>query len=153
MNSPEKIRLGDLLIQKKLITEEQLAVALETQKRNGLRLGRILVNKGFVTEVHISEALARQFDIPFIDLRNFNIKPEQVHLLNESDARRLHAIVLEENKGRLLVGLVDPTDTNAIEEVRRIVGRDIAIAVVTEGDFLAGMDRGYWRTRELGGSE
>ena len=153
MTPHERIRLGDLLIRQKLITGDQLALALEAQKHNGLKLGRILVNNGFVTEVHISETLARQFDIPFIDLRHTQVKPELVRLLHESDARRFHAIVLEENNGKLLIGMVYPNDTEAIEEVRRIVGRDIKIAVVTEGDFLEGIDRGYWRTQAISGPQ
>jgi len=59
MARPEKIRLGDLLLQMKLISEDQLAYALEQQKRVDLKLGRILVDKGFVTEENISESLAK----------------------------------------------------------------------------------------------
>jgi hypothetical protein len=61
---PEKIRLGEVLVQQKLLSQEQLALALEEQKRSGRKLGRVLVELGFVTEEQISEALARQLNIP-----------------------------------------------------------------------------------------
>ena len=60
MARPEKIRLGDLLIQQGLLTDEQLSLALDEQKRSGRKLGRIVVDRAFVTEGAISRALARQ---------------------------------------------------------------------------------------------
>jgi MSHA biogenesis protein MshE len=148
-----KVRLGDLLIQQKLITKDQLEHALEQQTHSGLKLGRVLVNNAFVTEEHISEALAKQLDIPYINLKHFHIKPELVRLLLESQARRLHAIVLEERDGRLLVGMADPTDLSAADEIASLVERKIDVAVVTEGQLLEGLDRGYWRTQEITGPD
>jgi len=96
MARPEKIRLGDLLVQQKLISQDQLQFALEQQKRSGRKLGRVLVDNAFVTEENISEALARQLNIPYINLKYYNINLEQVRLLPENQARRFRAIVLEE---------------------------------------------------------
>ena len=63
MARPEKIRLGDLLIQQGLLTDEQLKLALDEQKRSGRKLGRIFVDSGYVTEEGISKALARQLQV------------------------------------------------------------------------------------------
>ena len=152
MTYPEKIRIGDLLVQQKLITREQLALALKQQTQSPLKLGRILVNNAFVTEEDISKTLATQLNIPFIDLRNFTIKPEMVRLLPENQTRQFHAIVLEKRNDTLLVGMVDPTDLKVIEEIKRILRIGIDVAVVTEGQFLEGIDHGYWRTGEKTGS-
>ena len=149
MAGPERFRLGDLLIQQKLISEEQLAYALEQQKHVGLKLGRILVNNAFVTEENISEALAKQLSIPYINLKRFHFKPELVRLLPEDQARRFHAIVLEDRNGMLLVGMADPTDLKAADEIARIVKSGIDVAVVTEGQLLESIDRGYWRGQEF----
>jgi len=151
MARPEKIRLGDLLVQQQLITQEQLMFSLEQQKRSGRKLGRVLVDNAFVTEEKISEALAKQLNIPYINLKYYNIKLEQVRLLPENQARRFRAIVLEERNGTLLVGMADPTDLFAFDEITRIVKRDIDIAVVTEGQLLESIDRGYRRTEEITG--
>ncbi len=64
MARPEKIRLGEVLIQQKLLSEEQLNQALADQKRTGRKLGRVFVENGFVTEEQISGALARQLEFP-----------------------------------------------------------------------------------------
>jgi MSHA biogenesis protein MshE len=151
MARPEKVRLGDLLVQQKLISQEQLKFALEQQKRSGRKLGRLLVDNAFVTEEHISEALGKQLNIPYINLKYYNINIELVRLLQESQARRFRAMVLEERNGTLLVGMADPTDLSSFDEITRIVKRDIDIAVVTEGQLLESIDRGYRRTDEISG--
>lgn len=151
MARPDRVRLGDLLVREKLITQDQLAFALEQQKTNGRKLGRVLVENGFISEEHISEALAMQFDIPYVNLNNYNISLELVRLLPENQARRFRAIVLEERNGKLLVGMSDPTDFFAMDEVTRLVKREIGVAVVTEGQLLKCIDRGYLRTEEITG--
>lgn len=151
MARPEKIRLGDLLVQQKLISQEQLTFTLDQQKRTGRKLGRVLVDNAFVTEEQISEALAKQLHIPYINLKYYNINPEQVRLLPENQARRFRSIVLEERNGTILVGMADPTDLFAFDEVARTLKRDIDVAVVTEGQLLESIDRGYRRTEEITG--
>ncbi|MFM2408703.1 MAG: hypothetical protein RL358_1445 [Pseudomonadota bacterium] len=151
MARPEKIRLGDLIVMQKIISQEQLEFALTQQKRSGRKLGRVLVENGFVTEDQISEALAKQFDIPFINLKYYNINIELVRLLSESQARRFRAIVLEVRNGLLLVGMVDPTDLFAFDELTRVLKRDIDVAVVNENMLLESIDRGYRRTEEITG--
>lgn len=151
MPPPQKIRLGDLLIQQGLLTDEQLKSALEQQKLTGRKLGRVFVDSGFVTEEGISQALARQLRIPFIDLRDFKPQPELLKLLNEAQARRYRALVIGEEGGMLRVGLADPTDLQVYDDVSRIVRRDIDIVVVTESQLLSVVDRVYRRTEEISG--
>ncbi|MBI5435629.1 MAG: Flp pilus assembly complex ATPase component TadA [Nitrosomonadales bacterium] len=151
MARPEKIRLGDLLVQQKLISQEQLKFALEEQKRSGRKLGRVLVDNAFVTEDNISEALAKQLNIPYINLKYYNVNLEIVRQLSESQARRFRTLALEERNGKLLVGMADPTDLFAFDELTRILKRDIDLAVVTEGQLLENIDRVYRRTEEISG--
>ncbi|TBR13434.1 MAG: MSHA biogenesis protein MshE, partial [Rugosibacter sp.] len=151
MARPEKIRLGDLLVQQGLITAEQLKHALDEQKRTGRKLGRVLVESNYVTEEGISTALARQLGADFIDLRQFNPKPEHINLLPESQARRLRALVLSERAGMLLVGMADPTDLAAFDDLARLLKRDIDLAVVTESQLMGTIDRVYTRTEEISG--
>jgi len=151
MSRPEKIRLGDLLVQQKLISQEQLLFGLEQQKRSGRKLGRVLVDNALVSEDQISEALAKQLNIPFINLKYYNVNVEIVRRLSESQSRRFRALALEERDGTLLVGMADPTDLFAFDEVSRIFKRDINLAVVTEGQMLETIDRVYRRTEEISG--
>jgi len=149
MARPEKVRLGEILVQQKLLTEEQLGQALTEQKRSGRKLGRVFVEYGFVTEEQISGALARQLDIPYINLKFFNINPELVRLLPETQARRFRALVLEDRREGLLVGMSDPTDLFAYDEISRLVKRQIELAVVNETEVLAAIDRIYRRTEDI----
>jgi len=151
MPRPEKIRLGDLLIQQGLLTMDQLKLALDEQKITGRKLGRVFVDSGYVTEEQISKALARQLQGQFVDLRVRQPKPEFVKLLPESQARRFRSLVLDEEAGRLLVAFVDPTDLQSYDEVVRLLKRDIDLAVITETAFLSVIDRIYSRTDEISG--
>jgi len=149
MARPEKVRLGEILVQQKLLSEEQLQFALSEQKRTGRKLGRVFVENGFVTEEQISSALAKQLNIPYINLKFFNIRPETVRLIPETQARRFRAIALEERPGGLLVGMADPTDLFAYDEVSRTLRRGLELAVVNEGELLQAIDRLYRRTEEI----
>ena len=151
MARPEKIRLGDLLVQQKLLSQEQLAFALNEQKRSGRKLGRVLVDNALVSEDQISEALGKQLNITYINLKYYNVNLEIVRRLSESQARRFRALVLEERNDALLVGMADPTDLFAFDELTRFLKRDINLAVVTEGQLLETIDRVYRRTEEISG--
>ena len=151
MARPEKIRLGDLLVTQELISMEQLTFALDQQKRTGRKLGRVLVDNSFVTEEQISEALAKQLNIPFINLKFYNVNLDIVRRLPENQARRFRAVALEERNGVLLVGMTDPTDLASFDEISRLLKRDIDLAVVTEGQLLEVIDRVYRRTEEISG--
>ena len=151
MGRPEKIRLGDLLIQQGLLTNEQLSLSLDEQKRSGRKLGRIVVEQGYVTEEAIARALARQLQTVFVDLKSFNPRKELINRLPEAQARRFRAVVLDEIEGRLRVGFADPTDLHAYDEIVRILRHDIEPAVVAESQLLALIDRVYHRTEEISG--
>jgi len=151
MARPEKIRLGEVLIQQKLLSEEQLNQALADQKRTGRKLGRVFVENGFVTEEQISGALARQLNIPYINLKFYNINAELVRLLPETAARRFRALVLEDRRETMLVGVSDPTDLFAYDEIARLLKKGVELAVVNETEVLGAIDRIYRRTGEISG--
>ena len=149
MARPEKIRLGEVLIQQKLLSEEQLNQALADQKRSGRKLGRVFVESGFVTEEQIAGALARQLNIPYIHLKFYNINAELVRLLPETAARRFRALVLEDRRETLLVGVSDPTDLFAYDEIARLLKKTVELAVVNETEVLGAIDRIYRRTDQI----
>ena len=145
----QKIRLGDLLVQQKVISSADLEVALVTQKKTGRRLGRVIVESGMAGENDIAQALARQLAIPFVDLRKFSPEPAILQLLPETQARRFRAIPLARKDGDIFVGMADPTDLSAYDEVARLIQEGIQLAVVSEGDLLAAIDRLYRRTDDI----
>jgi MSHA biogenesis protein MshE len=151
MGRPEKVRLGEILIQQKLLSAEQLRAVLDEQKKSGLRLGRVVIDKGYASEEQISQALARQLGIPYINLKQYNIKREITQKLTETQARRFRALVLEDNSRTYRVAMADPTDLSAYDEIVRVLKREIDLAVVTETELLRVVDRTYRRTEEITG--
>ncbi|HEX8987398.1 MAG TPA: GspE/PulE family protein [Rhodocyclaceae bacterium] len=147
--APERIRLGDLLIQQGLLTEEQLKLALTEQKRSGRKLGRIFVESGYTTEDSIAKALARQLRAEYVDLRNFQPKPDLIKLIPEPQARRFRALVLDERNGVLQVGFTDPANLENYDDVSRLLKRDFDVAVIIESQLLPLLDRVYRRTEEI----
>ncbi len=147
----QKIRLGDLLVEQKVISGADLEVALAAQKKSGRRLGRIIVESGLAGENDIAQALARQLTIPFVDLRKFNPDQTILQLLPETQARRFRAIPLARRDGDIFVGMADPTDLFAYDEVARLIQEGIQLAVVAEGDLLSAIDRLYRRTDDIHG--
>lgn len=149
MARPEKFRLGEILVQQGFISNDQLNKSLEVQKSSGKKLGRVFVEAGYVTERQISEAIARQLQVPFVDLKFFNAKPEVVRVLPEAQARRFRSLILEDRGDSYLVGMVDPIDIFAYDELTRLLTKEIVLAVVTETDVLSIIDRIYRRTEEI----
>ena len=151
MGRPEKIRLGEILVQQKLLTEEQLKAAIDEQQKTGRRLGRVCIERGLISEEQISRALARQLGVDYIDLKHYNIKREVVARLPETQVRRFRAMVIEDRGEAYLVGMADPTDLAAYDEIARILKREIELVVVTESELLRTIDRIYRRTEEITG--
>ena len=151
MARPEKIRLGDLLVKEGLISSAVLESALVEQKKSGRRLGRVLVDSLLVTEEAIAKALAHQLNLAYVDLKQSPIDPAALKLLSESQARRLRVMPLKMLPQGLLVGMADPGDLFAYDELARLTQQDIHIAVVTESDLLTAYDRHYRHTEEISG--
>ena len=148
---PKKIRIGDVLIAHKIISQEQLNAALVEQKKSGRKLGRVLIENGFISEDQLLTFLSQQLNIPYIDLRRYNYKPDVVRLIPEAHARRFRAIALEDGRDALFVGMADPTDIFAYDELARVLRRPLRLAVVKEADLLKTVDRVYRRTEEISG--
>jgi MSHA biogenesis protein MshE len=149
MKVPKKIRLGELLVQNHLITEKQLETALDQQKKKRNKLGNTLVELGYVTSYDILECIATQLKIPCINLQHYKYRPEVARLLPETYARRFRALVLDDSQPQLLVGMVEPTDIYAIDELTKILNRPIRLGVVRESDLLQAIDKIYRRTDEI----
>jgi len=148
---PEKLRLGDVLVQQRLISQEQLQQTLALQQQTGKKMGRLLIETGLITEELLANGLARQLRIPFVNLKTFPFRADVVKLLPESAARRFRALVLEDKVDSLLVAVADPLDLFAYDELARLLKRDISMAAVPESQLALAFDRLYRRTEEISG--
>ncbi len=149
MAARQKIRIGDLLVSKGEISEEQLQQALVEQKKQGLKLGRILIDMGCIEEDRFLEFLSEQLGAPFYDLKSFTPDPEVVSRLPETYARRYRALALEARGDEIVVGMADPMDIFAYDELSRQFGATIAVAVVRESELMAMLDLAYRRTSDI----
>ena len=145
----KRVRIGDLLVEQKMISEAQLQQALAEQKKSGRKLGRVLVESGFVDEDKLLMLLSEQLHMPYVDLTRFELDPELVARLPETHARRYRALVLKETPDGLLVGMGDPTDIFAFDELVRILKMPVQIACVKESDLLHNIDRLYQHADQL----
>ena len=151
MARPERIRLGDLLVQESLITADQLQEALAAQKTSGRKLGRMFIDNGWVDEVQIAKALARQLRTPYVDMAKRSVRPEVARILPEVQARRLRALPIDETPTGVRVGMADPTDLAAYDEIARLIKREIELVVVAESQLLAAIDRSYRHHEDIAG--
>jgi MSHA biogenesis protein MshE len=148
---PEKLRLGDVLVQQRLISQEQLQQTLELQQQTGKKVGRLLIESGVITEELLADALARQLRVPYINLKTYPFRGDIVKLMPESVARRFRALALEDKGDSLLVAMADPLDLFAYDEITRLLKRNISIAAVPESQLALACDRLYRRTEEISG--
>jgi MSHA biogenesis protein MshE len=138
-----KLRIGDLLVEKKLISEGQLQAALAEQKKSGRKLGRVLIDNGYVDEESMLRLLAAHLGMPYVDLSSFELNARLVQRLPETDARRFRALVLKETADGLLVALGDPTNIFSYDSIVRVLKQPVELAVVREDELLSCIDRMY----------
>ncbi len=145
-----KMRLGDLLVNENIITNEQLMQALNAQKKTGRKLGDTLIELGFLSEKQLLEFLAQQLGVPFLDISQKRILPEIAKLLPEVHARRLRALVIEDQGDSVLLGMSDPADLNALDQLEQLLApKKINLAAVMESQLFEAFDSLYRRTADI----
>ena len=124
----QKVRIGDVLVQAGLITEEQLGLALEEQKQKpkGTRIGQTLVDMGYVSELDMTLELQKHLDVGFIDFRKVEIDEVAAHVLTEDDCRKYSLIPFAyKDVMTLSVAMADPQDFDIIDDISIITGLQI----------------------------
>lgn len=149
MARPEKFRLGDLLVQKNCITQEQLEYVLAEQKRSGRKFGRLVVELGYTTDEAVARAIASQIGGQFVDLNQVIFNPNLQALIPETLARRLRLVAIEDRPDSVLVGFADPGNLLAYDEAVRVIKRPIDIAVVVEDALRDALDKVYRDTGKI----
>ena len=136
-------KLGAVLVEQSLISQEQLQKTLKFQQQTGGRLGQLLVDNYFIAEALLTAIVARKLHIPFVSLENFLFRNDLVKLLPEAVVRRLRALVLDEKDGTLRVAVAEPLDLPAIDELTLLLRRPITIVEVPEHELSQALDRLY----------
>ena len=136
-------RLGDLLVESGLITNDQLNHILKTQISTGRKIGEILIDEGIVSERQIIEVLELQLGIPHMDLDKYFIDPEIPRLISENLARRNALIPVRKERGKLIVAMADPLNIFAIDDVKITTGLDVEPVIASSHGILNAIDQYY----------
>ncbi|MBR2198470.1 MAG: Flp pilus assembly complex ATPase component TadA [Fibrobacter sp.] len=160
MQSTTKMRIGEMLLAQKYITQEQLDQALEEQKKTGKRLGRTLVDLKFMPEERLVEILSKQFEVPYVKLENFALDPEAYTYLPEDLCRTYKVVPLFISKGEddrrvvreaMTIAMTDPTNMRVINIVKFKVKMEVDIVMASDADVVKTIDRvfaGHGSTNE-----
>ena len=145
-NTRKKLRLGDVLVNSGVISEEQLQRGLELQKGSGRKLGETLVDEGLVTEENITNALSSQLNLDVIDLQNVTI-PEDILSLVPANILKKHKILpfeySAESMNILRVAMADPMDMTAMDDITIITNLQVEPVVSTTRSIMLALDKYY----------
>ena len=136
-------RVGDILLKKGLISEEQLKSALEEQKKTHEKLGQVLIQKGAISPSVLTEALSAQTNIPSVNIENYAIDPNVIALLPEHFIRTNFIIPLRKIDNLFEIACVPPINPEALEEARLITGLKIKPFLITEAEFEQTLNKIY----------
>lgn len=142
--------MGEVLLDSKLITEEQLDRALDMQQSgDSRRLGTILIDEDWLNAESLAMALSIHLNLPFADLSRESISPEVLKIIPEHIARRYQLIPVEINNGSLSVVMEDPTDIRVLEEISALTGMNISPSVGVGMDIEDAIDLYYKANQEI----
>jgi type IV pilus assembly protein PilB len=142
--------LGELLVGRGLVSEDQLGEALTKQTTSGKRLGNLLVELGLLGERALTDVLAEQLGLDVVDLSRAVMDPDVVALLSEDDARRLGALPTHRDGSRVEVAVADPLIENLDTQLIEMLGSLVRIKLAVRSDLEQALDRCYAPSADLG---
>ncbi len=148
-NFVSRRKLGELLIESGLLTIDKLKDALEVQKETGKRLGEALIDMKIISEEEMAFALAMQLKIPFIDLIDYSIKNEVIDCLPEEVCQKFVCVPLSMKNNILDVAMADPLDLNIMKDLQFITGYNIQPAISTRSQIIDKLQRHYHPERTI----
>ena len=136
-------RMGRLLLEAQLVSEDQIQEALQVQRSKGIRLGSILVGMGAVSEAILLEFLSQQYGVPTVDLSCCKIEREVLNLVPIDLAQQYMIVPVRQFRSRLALAMVDPSNIAVIDEMRFRTGLHVTPLVAMESDIQTAIRRWY----------
>ncbi len=136
-------RLGELLVREKLISIQELQKAREHQKASGDNLGKSLTKLGYVSDTEVTEFIANQYNVPAVDLDEYELDSEIVELIPQDVAERHKIIPISRAGTSLVLAMVDPTNLNAIDDVKFLTGYNVEPVVASESAIDKALESHY----------
>lgn len=146
----KRLRLGELLLENNLITEEQLNIALEEQKAKGIKLGEAIIGLGYVTQDAINDLLCQQLNIDFVDLRKIEIDDSIARMVGEKVVRKymLLPFALDDRQANVIkVAMEDPMNIMAIDDIGIITGMTVQPYLSTRAYISTAIDKLYGKSQ------
>lgn len=143
MAEPTK-RLGDLLREKGLLTEQQINVAIEQQKITGDLLGVIFIKLGFVSSAEVARALSEQAGIPYLNLYEYAVADEALRMVPKEVAEKVGFMPIDYRNGRLTIGIVNSSNVLAIDTATQLTKAAPDVYVIDSDAFYDLIDRAYY---------
>ena len=146
----KRLRLGELLLENNLITEEQLNIALEEQKAKGIKLGEAIIGLGYVTQDAINDLLCQQLNIDFVDLRKIEIDDSIARMVGEKVVRKymLLPFALDDRQANVIkVAMEDPMNIMAIDDIGIITGMTVQPYLSTHAYISTAIDKLYGKSQ------
>ena len=143
---PRKVigkRLGELLVERKVVTPEQIDAALKVQKAKGGLLGQILVSLGYATEESVAQAVTAQYGFPYLPLKSYAIDPELLHLIPENVARQYCLVPVDHIGDTLTIAMADPLDARVIEDIEMLSRCSVQVFIATGSEVMDAIQRSY----------
>jgi type IV pilus assembly protein PilB len=142
-------RIGELLVQKNLLSEEQLKRAKEEARSTGTRIGYQITKLGFVEEEKVAEAVSTQYGVPTIELDDFEVDSEVIGLIPEDVANKHTILPVNRAGSTLIVAMSDPSNIFAIDDVKFLTGYNVEVVVAAEEAIKRAIDRYYDKGADL----
>jgi type IV pilus assembly protein PilB len=136
-------RLGEILVRDSLISSDQLKQALEYQKREGGRLGTCLVKLGLVSDEDITAVLSRQYGVPSINLKFYEVDPTVIKLIPQETAVRYQIVPLSRVGSTLTIAMTDPTNVFAMDDIKFMTGFNVEPVVASETAITEAIGKFY----------
>ena len=136
-------RIGELLVERKVVTPEQIESALKVQEAKGGLLGQILVSLGFVTEEAVAQAVTAQYSFPYLPLKSYTIDPELLRLIPENVARQYCLVPVDHIGDTLTIAMVDPLDVRVIEDIEMLSRCSVQVFISTGSEVMDAIRRSY----------
>ena len=136
-------QLGELLIERAIITQEQLEKALDTQRQKGGLIGEILVEMGFAKEDDIAQALTSQYGFPFLPLANYEINADVIKFIPKRVVQQYILMPIDKIGNNLTIAMSNPLNVQAIEDVELLTGCTVQTFVSTSSDIKSAIQRYY----------
>jgi len=142
-------RLGELLIRKELITDQQLAKAVEEQKREGIRLGAALIRLEYIEESDLATFLSKHYGVPSINLSEFEVDPAVIELVPSEVAQKYQLVPVNRAGSTLIVAMCDPSNIFAIDDIKFMTGYNVEVVVAAEAAIKTAIDEYYDQSSSL----